>query len=236
MEIEEEYLISNPVGLVNEPINGERGKDPSSRVRTNLIKDLVGMINDSIAVKGGEDVSGRVRTISGQNSVEDASGDIRTSEEIKSGLEYNQESSLSSNTSEITPRRPITRSMHGIAKPNPRYCNVIFDTPPVPSVPKSARLALLDPKWESAMNDEYEVLIRNQTWVLIPRKQTNNVINCKWIFKVKKKEDGSVERLKARLVMNGMRQIKGTDYHEVFAPVVKPVSIRLILTIAVSQN
>lgn len=69
MEIEEEYSISDPISLINEPINGKRGEDPSGRVRTNLIKDLVGMINDPIAIKGGEDVSGRVRTISGQDLV-----------------------------------------------------------------------------------------------------------------------------------------------------------------------
>lgn len=49
-----------------------------------------------------------------------------------------------------------------------------------------------------------EALKRNGTWRLIDRSPNDNAINCHWVYKVKQKEDGSVERLKARLVANGM--------------------------------
>lgn len=84
------------------------------------------------------------------------------------------------------------------------------------------------------MQEEYDALIRNGTWELIPKCSTDNVINNIWLFKVKERSDGSVERLKARLVANGTNQVKGQDYGETFSPVVKPKTIRIVITIAVS--
>lgn len=75
-----------------------------------------------------------------------------------------------------------------------------------------------------------------QHLVSCSREVSDNVINCKWIFKVKQQNDGSVERLKARLVANGMRQQEGIEYNETFSPVIKPVSIRVVLTIAISKG
>lgn len=86
------------------------------------------------------------------------------------------------------------------------------------------------------MTDEYNALIENRTWTLVPRRSTDNVINTKWVFKVKANSDGSVERYKARLVANGMNQIQGTNYLDTFNPVVRPLSIRLVLTLAVTRG
>lgn len=62
------------------------------------------------------------------------------------------------------------------------------------------------------------------------------MINTKWIFKIKTNEDGSIERFKARLVANGMRQIHRSDYMDTFSPVVRPLSIRLVLFLAVTRG
>jgi len=57
--------------------------------------------------------------------------------------------------------------------------------------------------WQSAMNSEFDALLRNQTWELVPPSLHLNIIGCRWIFKIKRKADGSIERYKARLVAKG---------------------------------
>ncbi|BBH09856.1 transposable element gene [Prunus dulcis] len=90
--------------------------------------------------------------------------------------------------------------------------------------------------WQAAMQDEYDALLRNQTWSLVPATSSMNIVGCKWVFKVKRKADGSVDRYKARLVAKGFHQQEGFDYEETFSPVVKPATIRTILSLALSYN
>ena len=55
------------------------------------------------------------------------------------------------------------------------------------------------------MNSEYDALLRNKTWHLVPPQPGRNIIDCKWIYKVKQKPDGSIDRYKARLVAKGFK-------------------------------
>ncbi|VVA36402.1 PREDICTED: Retrovirus-related Pol poly from [Prunus dulcis] len=66
------------------------------------------------------------------------------------------------------------------------------------------------------MQEEYDALMRNQTWSLIPAKPHMNVVGCKFVLRVKRKLDGSIERHKARLVAKGYNQKEGLDYDETF--------------------
>ena len=86
------------------------------------------------------------------------------------------------------------------------------------------------------MEQEYQALLRNQTWTLVPPQSRVNVIDSKWVFKVKRHSDGSIERYKARLVARGFRQRFGLDYEDTFSPVVKPTTIRLLLSLAVTRG
>lgn len=93
-----------------------------------------------------------------------------------------------------------------------------------------------DPNWKSAIQDEYFALIKNKTWDLVPRPSDVNIIRSMWIFRHKKKSDGSFERHKARLVGDGRSQKAGVDCDETFSPVVKPATIRSALSIALSKS
>ena len=86
--------------------------------------------------------------------------------------------------------------------------------------------------WLAAMKEEMQSLHKNQTWKLVDRPSNKKVIGCRWIFKKKPGIPGvEPPRYKARVVAKRFSQIKGVDYHEVFSPVVKHTSIRLLLAI-----
>lgn len=86
------------------------------------------------------------------------------------------------------------------------------------------------------MDVEHDALQRNQTWQLVPRPKGKNVIGCKWVYKFKRKSNGSIDRYKARLVAKGYRQRYGIDYEDTFSLVVKAAMIRLVLSIAISRG
>ena len=92
------------------------------------------------------------------------------------------------------------------------------------------------PHWRAAMEQEYHALMHNETWTLVPPPPRVNIIDSKWVFKVKRHADGSIERYKARLVAGGFKQRQGLDYEDTFSPVVKPTTIRLLLSLAVSRG
>jgi hypothetical protein len=73
-------------------------------------------------------------------------------------------------------------------------------------------------------------------WHLVPPQSDRNIIDCKWVYKVKHKANGSIDRYKARLVIKGFKQRLGIDYDDIFSPVVKPATVRLVLSIVVSQG
>uniref|UniRef100_A0A803MUI6 Reverse transcriptase Ty1/copia-type domain-containing protein n=1 Tax=Chenopodium quinoa TaxID=63459 RepID=A0A803MUI6_CHEQI len=109
-------------------------------------------------------------------------------------------------------------------------------TTKISSIPKELVSAIHDPNWKCAMLDELNALISNHTWDLVPRPPNVNDIHFMWIFRHKRKSDGSFERYKARLVGDGKTQQQGIDCVETFSPVVKSATIRTLLSIVISHS
>lgn len=86
------------------------------------------------------------------------------------------------------------------------------------------------------MVDEFSALCQTNTWILVPRPPGVNVVGSKWVFKTKYRPDGSVDKHKARLVARGFTQQHGIDYGDTFSPVVKPATVRVVLSLAVSRG
>ncbi|GJT87850.1 ribonuclease H-like domain-containing protein [Tanacetum coccineum] len=127
----------------------------------------------------------------------------------------------------------VTHAQVGIVKPNPRFHGYTSHTSPIP---KSPFVALSDPNWPDAMYDEYNALIKNSTWVLVPKPSNVNVVRSMWLFQHKYHADGSLTKYKARLVANGRSQQFGVDCDDTFSPFVKSATVRTVLSLALSRN
>ncbi|KAJ4744580.1 polyprotein [Rhynchospora pubera] len=91
-------------------------------------------------------------------------------------------------------------------------------------------------EWREAMATELNALASNNTWSLVPPPSNQKIIGCKWVYKIKRKSDGSLDRYKARLVAKGFNQEYGVDFLETYSPVVRPTTVRLILSLAVTSH
>ena len=83
------------------------------------------------------------------------------------------------------------------------------------------------------MPDEYDALVSNDTWELVPLDSTQNVVGCKWIFCTKYLPDGSIDRYKSRLTAKAFHQCPRVNFHDTFNLVVKPTTIKIVLSLVV---
>lgn len=102
--------------------------------------------------------------------------------------------------------------------------------------PQSYHEACKDPNWIKAMQEEIQALEDNHTWQLVALPHGKVPIGCRWVYKVKFKANGDIERYKARLVAKGYNQKAGLDYQDTFSPVVKIVTVRSVLSIAAASG
>ena len=111
------------------------------------------------------------------------------------------------------------------------FLTVIQDVP----IPKNPQEAIKNRRWKEAM-EEMLALLSNHTWDIVSLPKGKKHVSCRWVYTVKCKSDGSIDRYKARLVAQGYTQTYGIDYHETFAPVAKMNTIRIIISLAVNLD
>ena len=85
-------------------------------------------------------------------------------------------------------------------------------------------------EWNKATDSEIATLIEHGTWELVPLPKGRKAIKSKWVFRIKRDADGAVTRYKARLCACGYSQVAGVDYKDIYAPVVRAESLRLVLS------
>ncbi|KAG8475880.1 hypothetical protein CXB51_032703 [Gossypium anomalum] len=120
-----------------------------------------------------------------------------------------------------------TRSKSGIFKPR------VFSTELTVTEPTTIAEAFSSKEWTLTAQEEYEALLRNNTWDLVPLPANRRAVGCKWVFKLKCHSNGTIARYKGRLVVKGYLQEARIDFHKTFSPVVKPTTIRVVLALAV---
>ena len=149
--------------------------------------------------------------------------------------------SSSPTMSPVLPRQMVTRSKTGSLKPKefPGFKTFYSTRHPLRVLSSTViesdfTKAVSNRHWKVAMRREFDALLANNTWSLCPRPSHTHVVRNKWVYKLKRHPDDNIDRYKARLVAKGFEQIPSIDYFDTFSLVVKPTTIRLILSLAVS--
>ena len=123
-------------------------------------------------------------------------------------------------------------SNHRLSESNKSFVNQLS----IVFIPNSVQEALAYPRWKAAMNEEMKSLQKNETWELVDRPQGKKPVGCRWVYTVKNKADGTIERFKLRLVAKGYTQTYGIDYTDTFAPVDKINTVRVLLSLATNLD
>jgi hypothetical protein len=118
----------------------------------------------------------------------------------------------------------------------PLVAEAISDAHGDPSTISEAQSRPDWPLWQRAMDREMKTLEDAGTWETVPRPPGRNIVGSKWVFRIKRNADGSVEKYKARLVARGFTQVYGADYFETYSPVAKLTTFRTILALAAQKD
>ena len=132
-------------------------------------------------------------------------------------------------TSPIQLRRSTRMKMK-----NPKYANVaVVEEEKEPTFFEEASQKA---EWRKAIEEEIKALAENQTWDLVPKPKNMKPISCKWVYKIKTRPDGSIERYKAQLIAKGYSQTYRINYIETFALVAKINIVIILLSLAANLD
>ncbi|XP_074307820.1 uncharacterized protein LOC141642784 [Silene latifolia] len=128
-----------------------------------------------------------------------------------------------------------TEVLHALSDHHPDFIGSMFNVIKEHE-PYTFKQTQQDPRWIEAMSKEITALEENQTWELVPLPNGHKAIGSKWVYRIKYKSDGSVERFKARLVAKGFNQVKDKDYKHTFSPVAKFTTVRALLALTAIKD
>ena len=132
----------------------------------------------------------------------------------------------------------VTRGKNRIFKPAKKFAFVVNKKTLLPSEnePSTLRQALKDEKWRGSMSEEFNSQQKHRTWTLVPYNSKYNIVGCRWVYRIKRRPDGTIDRRKSRLVAKGYHQRPGVDFQETYSPVIKQPTVLTVLNLAVSNN
>lgn len=154
-------------------------------------------------------------------------------EEGEAELENTQATATSTQHEEevVSVHPMVTRRKDGIVKPNPRY--VMLTVKVVPTEPTTVAEALAHEGWKASIVEEMDTCAETETWSLVPPPEDIHLVGCRWVFKVKLNADGTVQKLRSRLVAKGTQQEEYVDFLETYSHVVRTATVRMELHLAV---
>ena len=103
-------------------------------------------------------------------------------------------------------------------------------------VPDTYEEASAHQVWRDAMMEEYNSIMKNGVWEVVPRPKEKSTVTSKWLYKIKHAADGSIEKFKARFIARAFSQVEGVDYDETFAPVARFSSIRAVIFVVTEMG
>lgn len=235
------YMDSNDIDLVdNNLCETNEEEEVVIRLSFDTDKQLLSLENH----QQDDDMVGHDQAQ--DESFESASGDVTTIDLLNSSEENVDDVSMTGTLCNVTNRNVLEGRLRSEAESSANFsmCKNVFYSHDIallawteePNTYIEAIKSENKTEWIMAMNNEYESLVKNNTWVLVNRPENQQIIDNKWVFKIKEKPNGQIERFKARLVARGFTQTHGVDYFETFSPVVKFTSVRTILALAAFQN
>ncbi|KAJ4767896.1 Gag/pol [Rhynchospora pubera] len=196
-------------------------------------------INTSVSAAPAQDAQRSPNSNSSDRVADQTSSAVNSSHlPISHSVASSSTSSSSSTMVTSSSSHPMTTRSKDHTRRSRKFPDFVafLATTPTDADPTNFAQASKQPQWQEAMTKEFQALLQNKTWILVPPPVDQHIVGCKWIFKTKRHANGTIERYKARLVAKGYTQEEGVDYFDTFSPVVRPTTIRIVLSVAVSNQ
>ncbi|KAE8706560.1 hypothetical protein F3Y22_tig00110392pilonHSYRG00195 [Hibiscus syriacus] len=212
-------------------VKGYRLWDPTAS-KVIISRDVI-FVEDKLQRKEDDDSAKKLETTQIHVEKEFEQGESSEAEPAHDEQEPESSEAPTTRQSDRVRRRPNWHSDY-VIEGNIAYCLLTEDGEP--STYQEAINNLDASLWMMAMQEEIKALHKNNTWDLVPLPQGRKPVGNKWVLKIKRNGDDQVERYRARLVVKGYAQKKYIDFNEIFSPVVRLTTVRVVLAMCATLN